>query len=259
LRNVGEAAAPFLAPGALGLVIGANRLRRAIGKINDMPREIKEMLEKYAGWLIVEVRVVKVPVTRQIKSLMENLPGVSPELVNTPLYHLYQVLFIESPDGHQFDTIRLDKDEHVRIKHTVSDPESIVGELEILVNPPIEINAYFERAKEMVGSAFYRYDPFDANCQLFVKWTLEANGLLTPEIEQWIVQKNLHQLYKPAVRKVMKFITDTANVGRNFFDLHAQSYRRRGRRVAKKKTIKRRRRRPASKSAGRSRRGRRRC
>jgi len=52
----------------------------------------------------------------------------------------------------------------------------------------ITVNQLLEGAKKIQGDTFHRYDAFHNNCQDFVGAMLQSNGLLTPEVAEFIKQ-----------------------------------------------------------------------
>ena len=58
---------------------------------------------------------------------------------------------------------------------------------------------------------FWIYSPYNENCQHFVTVLLRSNGLLTPELNQFINQ-SAHDLFKdsPITKKIAKLVTGLA-------------------------------------------------
>lgn len=77
----------------------------------------------------------------------------------------------------------------------------------------LTINEFLENTRKKIGnSKFSRYDAVYNNCQMFVKDLLKSNGLLTPELNKFIVQdvRSLFTQFPPFVKKLVKRITNYA-------------------------------------------------
>lgn len=72
------------------------------------------------------------------------------------------------------------------------------------------INELLDNTKKAIGpKKFSRYDAVYLNCQIFVKDILKSNGLLTKELNKFIVQnvKSLFDQFPPFIKKIVSKIT----------------------------------------------------
>ena len=78
----------------------------------------------------------------------------------------------------------------------------------------IPLNDFFNKTIDNVGKEkFFVYDSRTQNCQYFVIWCLQSNGLLTSTIKNWVLQ-DADAIYKNLgiIERVNRGITDAAAV-----------------------------------------------
>jgi hypothetical protein len=81
----------------------------------------------------------------------------------------------------------LEKNEVINIQKAVP-IESETEVMPVEMKGEITVNELLQGAKNIQGDTFHRYDPFHNNCQDFVGAMLQSNGLLTPEVAEFIKQ-----------------------------------------------------------------------
>jgi hypothetical protein len=99
----------------------------------------------------------------------------------------------------------------------------------------IRINQLLEEARKKVGdNAYFDYDAFTNNCQIFIKYLLENSGLLTPEANAFLFQD-----MKDVIRDLPSYVSPVANSvttlgalvsklrgdGKDNYELHAVIFR----------------------------------
>lgn len=104
-------------------------------------------------------------------------------------------------------TIRMERNEVISIKQ--SDTKGAEQMNVPLNGAPITLNTLWQKALQTVGYRIYEYDPIQNNCQKFVNDVLQANQLLTPALQTFIVQRadNLLPMY---AQKFGRWTTDLA-------------------------------------------------
>jgi hypothetical protein len=147
---------------------------------------------------------------------MTYLPGTAKELEPQVLFHVYQILY--ATNGREEKSFRVDKDERVSFK-PVTHPATEAQKITVVLKTPITMKNYFENLAPL-GEKVWRYDPLEANCQYFAAWCLSVNGLLSQQLEQWIVQPNLRPLFSKESKSIMRGVTDVANLARGYFDIN---------------------------------------
>ena len=76
------------------------------------------------------------------------------------------------------------------------------------INKTFTINEMLEKARNNVGDhLFFSYDAFKNNCQNFIKYCLEAEGLFTPQARDFLYQ-DIEELSK----EMQQYVKTTANV-----------------------------------------------
>lgn len=130
------------------------------------------------------------------------------------LFHLYILVVLE--DG---KSLLIEKN-HV-IKVAYSDDKG-KDQMNVPINKEITLRELMVNTQKRMGlERFLKYNAFSNNCQVFVKSILEANGLLTSEMDKFIMQdvENLasefldSNKWKDIANKGMEKITDLARKG----------------------------------------------
>ena len=78
------------------------------------------------------------------------------------------------------------------------------------------LNVMLENTKKKIGDKFFTYKAVDNNCQFFISSILESNGLMTNELQNFILQ-DTRKLFEnnPKFRKFVNSITDIGAIGNN--------------------------------------------
>jgi hypothetical protein len=121
------------------------------------------------------------------------------------MYHL-SVIINDKYRLEKNDVLNFVKFKETKVKKTEYLDVPIPPEYDATINDLINATRDF-----MTPERFSAYDVQDENCQVFIKSVLEANGLLTPELDQFI-QQDVESILKQfsGSRKVITGITDLA-------------------------------------------------
>ncbi|KAL6046003.1 hypothetical protein QOT17_022438 [Balamuthia mandrillaris] len=174
----------------------------------------RQLVSQYGNIPIIAMFVVRSLIQRAITTLgniltMGQLDKTRQKLQYDDLYHLYLVLQLQS--GH---VIRLEKNQVVSAKLASNadlQPRNR-GALQIqLVGEPLLATLLDNTLKAVGKQRMWLYSADRYNCQLFIHDILAANGMLTEELKQFIVQ-DAAQLLKahPRIRGLAKLATDLA-------------------------------------------------
>jgi hypothetical protein len=70
---------------------------------------------------------------------------------------------------------------------------------------------FMRKAQEAKGDAFFHYDAFNNNCQIFIDGILTANGVNTPEVQQFVMQ-DVSELLSDLPEYIQPFARLTTNL-----------------------------------------------
>lgn len=187
-----------------------------VGKtvLNTKPREgwspsIRKLLEKHGAKNITEITLYRQPIQSFVsKALNWVTLGKFSENIKAAGYdsalHLYLSFTLE--DG---TSIRFDKN-HV-VEASLGKGTAGAETMPVKVkNTPL--NDFLNKGIDHVGKEkYFTYDSRTQNCQYWVIWNLQANGLLTDSIKKWVLQ-DADAIYKKLglLEKVNRGITDIA-------------------------------------------------
>ena len=183
----------------------------AHGRYNAPPGFI-DFLKKYGGYIIQSVVVCRKPVQSVIQGVLNavsfgRFEREKKKLGYDDMYHLYLQLTIVNPANPQHRVQVTAEKNHVVQVHTShsSCPQSVT----VSVPSGKTVFDLFDRASDLQGNAFWQYDPISNNCQVFAKTVLEANGMLNPNAESFILQP-AKSLLSSEAQKFASSVTDLA-------------------------------------------------
>jgi len=171
--------------------------------------DVQRAIKKNGTSPIIKCKICRILIDESIKMMIEKMPGVSVELKNKPIYHVYQVLTLANGA-----VLRFDKDEQVRTVPAISQNIEAIE----FTTLPIPLEEWFEKGEIWAGKKkYWIYDPLAANCQWFVLWTLQGNNKLTPDRANFILQGDLIQYFGHVSQITMKLVTNLAALLRGAF------------------------------------------
>jgi len=169
---------------------------------------IRKFLEKHGNSKIISIKVGRQPVTPFIETAASWLSfgrwDINKKKQNyETMLHLFMIIKLE--DGSCF---KLEKN-HVPEITQVCDAGNESMDVK---SPNITLNEFLANAVQKHGENVFVYDAFKANCQLFTKWLLEESGILTQELQDYILQDAYSVIEGlPWFESLAKKLTDTAN------------------------------------------------
>lgn len=177
---------------------------------NNLPPSVRRFLEQYGDELIQNIMIRRDPIQSALNTAFELITlgqwskAKSKEKYDD-LFHLGLVLTLSS--GKQ---ILIEKNEVINIgdlKPLEKDSQTL--NLSQLI-PPISLNQFIANGVAMKGDDFYRYDPFENNCQDFVAILLRANNKYSPEAKNFVKQpvESLLKQLPEWTQSIAKGITD---------------------------------------------------
>lgn len=156
------------------------------------PPAFRETLNKYGDFTITKITINRAPIESGIATAVNVLSlgkvnKRASELAYDKLYHLSAVLHVqEGTQGtNKVSNLLLEKNA-VPVLALTSNTSTYESKT-IVVN--VKLNDFINNTVNQMGPIDYiTYDASRLNCQNFIMNHLSANGLLTPELENFIMQ-----------------------------------------------------------------------
>lgn len=202
---------------------GLNRLKEATGALFGdirLPKSFRDNLTKHGSKRIINIQVIREPLQRAVNAFANALTlgkfgQVAQQQGEAGFFHLYSVLILD--DGTR---LIYEKNERPRLE-AYSDNPGPKAEVVSASGRGIILNNFIQQAMKAMGDQRYiTYDPIRNNCQDFLMGSLQANGLLTPELTTFIKQdvKQLIEETPSFSQSIAKGLTDFAGKGREIFE-----------------------------------------
>jgi hypothetical protein len=178
------------------------------GQRNAYSPKLRKFLHEYGHMKILEMSVARVPVTRTIQVIAnalsegkyaENLASLHYD----DIYHLYLLCKLENGV-----TIAIEKNHQIEISGHKERKGEKTMPVDMHGTTP-SINELLNKGYAVVGNnRWFHYDPVKFNCQYFLKWIIEGNGLLTPSLEKFIMQDAEKILANTGLEGYARSLTD---------------------------------------------------
>ena len=183
-----------------------------------LPKSFQEILNKYGQYGIKAIAIGRQPLNDNIQAVLNiaTLGGIKAklkELGHDNLLHLFMVITLDDP---METKITLEKNQSLNAFVGLPPAESYM-EVPLTHSFPgkedlneFVLRSYYKRKP----AKFVIYNPTSQNCQHFMLWLLEDNGLLTPELRKYIHQ-DVAEVFSPFLKSLGFGITRLAHI----FDL----------------------------------------
>jgi hypothetical protein len=174
------------------------------------PPQVRNLLMKHGNHKISDIKLCREVVSSNTELLLKALAGS-----NTweeakrkngfdKFYHLFMIITMDPGDA-----LHVEKNEVIRVSEN---PRACPNALN-LYSPPEEITVseLFERTRQRIGdNAFFTYDPFTNNCQMFVSNLLRTMGLLNNASNRFVYQdiKGLREDLPQSTKTLARGLTD---------------------------------------------------
>jgi hypothetical protein len=173
----------------------------------DLSNTVKSYLRAFGSIPITSMKLVKNDVSNLIVKPLNTLSGQNYD----KLFHLGILVEINRR------WLILEKNATINLTGRFS----LKNRVQIPVNIPVDLtlNKIFEKTRARMGDSFVRYSANQNNCQDFVLAVLESNGLMTPQLFDFVKQ-DTEAIFKnkPIIRKVVNTVTDLGAVVDNAVD-----------------------------------------
>jgi len=200
---------------------------------DDYQPKVRDILKKYGNNKITKIVVRRDPLQKAVDIGINILSlgqyQKSKEQAGyDDYYHLYMIATLDNGIN-----LLMEKNEVINIEEYNKNP-SIGDKFDVQMFSPIILNDFLNNGLNGQGKQLYfYYDPFTANCQIWINGLMKFNGLLNnnPDLEKFIMQdyttliKNIpsatKSLMSGATSLARRFNILTKGKGFNFHPLHA--------------------------------------
>jgi hypothetical protein len=210
-------------------VLDATSSALAQGIRENYPPAARDTLARYGDGNVYDLKVIREPIQSYIDKALQVITlgrwKQAKESMNYDnLFHLSMIASLAMPNGDKA-MIKIEKNEVINITDKFALKSDGVssgvsqhgsGQDARFINVPvpccITLAQMMKTAADAVGPSFFKYDAFNNNCQMFLANILRANGLLTPEVEAFVVQdaQSLLQQLPKYTRPFANTITNLA-------------------------------------------------
>lgn len=203
-------------------------------------KSVNDLLAAHGNAIIQDIVVGRIPVqsavTRVGNALSSGeLAKVQKDLNYDGLFHLF--LLIKLSDGYYF---QFDKHEytHVTPNPKIPDvPGKSLIQVPNVLSKQLKLNTFVANGMNILGKEnFYHYSAFEHNCQEWAQAMLKGSGLLTPELNTFIMQdvKTIAKRLPSYFSGLANTLTDIASViglvrgkGKRYRKRRSKSHRKR--------------------------------
>ena len=190
----------------------------------DFPPKVRDIIQKYQNSYIKGILICRTPVQGYIKNFLNSFSSGKFEeqikkLGYDDVYHLFMNVALEGGTD-----ILIEKNQVVNM--VVNANRNADATMVVPLNGEmITFGQFINNTVKAVGPSIYLYDHINNNCQVFIKNLLEANGLLTPTEEDFIMQ-DVQQIMEDSpevLNTIARFSTEAAAKFDRF--LHGRGFR----------------------------------
>lgn len=198
-----------------------DKLKGIIGSllgIATLPKSVRNVLKQYGTANITGIRIRREPLSGVAEGLLQAITlGKWKEIKGNidEFYHLFAILYT---DKGQF---LLEKNETVILKKGTFPLKKGTQEMAVSMVQSVPLAEFIDKTVKRMGLTDYTtYEGFSLNCQNFLLNHLQANGLITPQLREFIYQdtKQLIERTPSFSRWLGKAVTDLAGKGRELVE-----------------------------------------
>ena len=155
------------------------------------PPKARETIAKYGDGTITALTIRREPIQKLLNLALDYITEgkwsqAKKELNYDRLFHLSLIASVELPNGTEHRVL-LEKNEVINITDQFSSNRR-TEYLRVPMVRPIPFTEFLQKAEEVGGSDYFRYDAFTNNCQMFIDLLLRANGLTDETTNNFIMQ-----------------------------------------------------------------------
>jgi hypothetical protein len=187
----------------------------------DFSPSIRDFIQRYGGWHIVGMAVMRQPVESYVKTLTNILSfGMFNKIMKErpdDIYHIFVRIVLQSPDGRETKDIITEKNQVIMLKPFEAKDRKNATAFKVNVPGTLTFKQFMDTGRNSTDpNTFFEYDPMTKNCGHWITIMMKANGLLSlnPGLDKFIFQdlKTLQEGLPSFSKRAMKGITDLAAV-----------------------------------------------
>ena len=179
---------------------------------NNYPPAARHMLAKYAKATVDNVIIRREPIASLINTALNFISlgkwnEVRAKLNFDKLFHLSMVVQLRNPNAY----LVVEKNEVINISDKFKMRSDRMEYITVPVPCCVNFWDFMRKAQEAKGDSFFQYDAFTNNCQMFIDGILNANGINTPEVQQFVLQ-DVTNLLSDLPEYIQPFARLTTNI-----------------------------------------------
>ena len=165
----------------------------------------RALYDKYKGWKIRQMMIGRHPVAPFVFRIINFFSmglwdKIGHSMFTSNLNHVLILLVLEGPLG-EYKMVRLEKNEIVSLSDEFTlHSEMILRNVAGAGRAGLTVEEFLKPAHDQ-KEKHLKYKIMDNNCQGFTDFLLEAHGLLTPDLHEFVIQdiKKLYEILPSAV------------------------------------------------------------
>jgi len=195
---------------ASGFRTAANVIGKPIR--NNYPPSARHLLAKYAKAEVDNVIIRREPIVGALNTALNFISlgkwnEMRSKFAFDKLFHLSMVVQLRNPNAY----LIVEKNEVINISDKFKMNSDRMEYMVIPVPKGINFWTFMTKAQQAKGEEFFKYDAFTNNCQIFIDGILSANGVNSPEAQQFIMQ-NVDVMVENLPEYVSPFARLTTNI-----------------------------------------------
>jgi hypothetical protein len=180
-----------------------NRILSSIkGPRDDFPPHVRKFIKDHENDIIERIEICRTPLNSGIEKLLNviTLGTLNNKLYYDDIFHLYMIFTLNNKK------YRMEKSEVIKIVNYDGNDSCI----EVQMNNNITFGEMMNNAIKGVGDSIYHYNAVNNNCQIYIINLLKYSNLLTPELEEYILQdaKKILENTPSLSKKIINAITN---------------------------------------------------
>jgi hypothetical protein len=172
-------------------------------------------LKDFGNNKIIGLKIMRTPIMGILNTVLNGISfgqwGKS--LKNNNYDTLFHLALIADTDGGR--QIVIEKNEQINISTSYNVSDKSESQIVDLKGLNITVNELLEKTRNSVGDdKYYLYDGLSNNCQWYIRYILESNGLYSEEAKSFLFQsmEEIKKEIQPYVGKIMNAVTNTGAI-----------------------------------------------
>jgi hypothetical protein len=172
-------------------------------------------LKDFGNNKIIGLKIMRTPIMGILNTVLNGISfgqwGKS--LKNNNFDTLFHLALIADTDGGR--QIVIEKNEQINISTSYNVTDKSESQIVNLKGLDITVNELLEKTRNSVGDdKYFLYDGLSNNCQWYIRYILESNGLYSEEAKTFLFQSmdEIKKEIQPYVGKIMNAVTNTGTI-----------------------------------------------